>query len=401
VAEACAGLHAAHVLTDEDGRPRNLVHRDVSPQNLFITYDGQVKVLDFGIAHAVDRSTRTETGQIKGKFEYMSPEQVRAAPLDRRSDVFALGIVLYELSTGRRLFKRANPADVVRAISEGDVVPPSRLVADYPPSLERVCMRALAQAPEDRYATSAEMRRELLAAMHELPHPEQAGEALGKMMEMAFADRITEKRELLRRVRSGSDVSHVPASEADEAVEMPGMPAMPDESPTSVERPTTTDPQPPRRRLATRSTRVFVGVASAALIATAFTWGLSRAPSPPPPLLASASLGASPLPSSAPPPSVATDVVVHLDTRPSGATVLVDGSERGATPIDLRIPRGDRALALVLRRTGFLTLEQTLVPDADQKVLLDLQPRPASNRRPSAPSASPASTSANPWAKWN
>src|SRR5262249_31769882 len=107
VAEACAGLHAAHELKDADGRPQNLVHRDVSPQNVMISYDGSVKLLDFGVATVADRLTRTEAGQVKGKFEYMSPEQCRGKPLDRRSDVFALGAVLYELSTSRRLFRRS------------------------------------------------------------------------------------------------------------------------------------------------------------------------------------------------------------------------------------------------------------------------------------------------------
>ncbi len=108
IAEACAGLHAAHELVDDEGLPRDLVHRDVSPQNVFVTYSGQVKVLDFGVAKAANRNTQTEAGQVKGKFAYMSPEQCLGKPLDRRSDIFGLGIVLWELSTGRRLFKRGS-----------------------------------------------------------------------------------------------------------------------------------------------------------------------------------------------------------------------------------------------------------------------------------------------------
>jgi serine/threonine-protein kinase len=108
VAEACAGLHAAHELKDADGKKRGLVHRDISPQNVFVTYSGEVKVLDFGIAKVANSGTKTEAGHLKGKLQYMSPEQCLQKPLDRRSDVFALGIVLYELTTGRRLFKRDN-----------------------------------------------------------------------------------------------------------------------------------------------------------------------------------------------------------------------------------------------------------------------------------------------------
>jgi len=128
VAEACAGLHAAHELTDTEGRSRNLVHRDVSPQNIFITYRGEVSVLDFGIATAADRATHTETGAIKGKFEYMSLEQCLGMHLDRRADVFSMGVVLYELTTGHRLFKRPTQLLAFKAICDQPIVPPSRTI---------------------------------------------------------------------------------------------------------------------------------------------------------------------------------------------------------------------------------------------------------------------------------
>src|SRR5258706_5437181 len=165
VAEAAAGLHAAHELRDPQGRPLGLVHRDVSPQNIFVSYAGGVKVLDFGIATAADRTTHTEVGQLKGKFEYMSPEQCRGGPIDRRRNVFALGIVLYELLTRRRLFKRSSKLAVLEAVCREPLVPPSKVVAGIPPVLEHVVMRALARNPDERFATAAEMRKELLAAM--------------------------------------------------------------------------------------------------------------------------------------------------------------------------------------------------------------------------------------------
>lgn len=126
IAETAAGLHAAHELTDAAGRPLELVHRDVTPQNVFVTYGGEIKLLDFGIAKAADRSTRTETGMVKGKFAYMSPEQCLGKPLDRRSDLFSLAILLYELTTGRRLFKCASELLTFRAICELPIVPPSQ-----------------------------------------------------------------------------------------------------------------------------------------------------------------------------------------------------------------------------------------------------------------------------------
>jgi serine/threonine protein kinase len=123
-AQACEGLHYAHE-RQSGGRPLNLVHRDISPQNLVITFEGVVKIVDFGIAKAEERETATRSGTIKGKFAYMSPEQCQAKDIDRRTDVFALGVVVHELLTGRRLFKRNSAYDTYQAILECKVPAPS------------------------------------------------------------------------------------------------------------------------------------------------------------------------------------------------------------------------------------------------------------------------------------
>src|SRR6476620_187324 len=125
-AQACAGLHYAHERTTS-GKPLNMVHRDISPQNLVISFEGVVKVVDFGIARAEMRETKTKAGTIKGKFAYMSPEQCIAANVDRRTDVFALGVIVHELLTGRRLFKRNSPYETYQAVIECAVDPPSRI----------------------------------------------------------------------------------------------------------------------------------------------------------------------------------------------------------------------------------------------------------------------------------
>src|SRR5258705_2080095 len=124
VAQACAGLHYAHE-RNANGKPLNIVHRDISPQNLVISFEGVVKVVDFGIAKAEMRETRTRSGTIKGKFAYMSPEQCVANNVDRRTDVFALGVIGHELLTGRRLFKRTSPYETYHAVMECEVKPPS------------------------------------------------------------------------------------------------------------------------------------------------------------------------------------------------------------------------------------------------------------------------------------
>ena len=164
---AAAGLHYAHERVGMDGKPLGIVHRDVSPTNLMVTYDGCPKVADFGIAKVTNRTDVTLAGIRKGKVPYMSPEQCKAARVDRRSDVFALGICLYELSTGSRLFDGDNEFGVMNRIVTGDIPLPSTRRANYPKPLERILMRALATDINKRYPTCLEMQHELEAFVRE------------------------------------------------------------------------------------------------------------------------------------------------------------------------------------------------------------------------------------------
>jgi serine/threonine-protein kinase len=155
IVQACAGLHHAHELRDADGAPAGLVHRDVSPSNIYVTASGSVKVLDFGVAK-VRGGTETEVGTIKGKQQYMAPEQLLGENLDRRCDVFALGIVLFELATHSRLFKRASDYLTARAVLEESIPRADAVDPAVPAPLADVIAKALARKREDRYATAAE-----------------------------------------------------------------------------------------------------------------------------------------------------------------------------------------------------------------------------------------------------
>jgi serine/threonine protein kinase len=161
IADAAEGLHAAHDLTGKNGEQLNLVHRDVTPHNLFVTYDGITKVLDFGIAKFSSRAAHTKAGTLKGKLAYMSPEQVHGEQLDRRTDVFALGVVLWELTTGRRLFRMESDLDTLAKVQECDVPRPSALIRGYPIDLEKIVMKALAKNRNDRFKTAKEFSRSL------------------------------------------------------------------------------------------------------------------------------------------------------------------------------------------------------------------------------------------------
>ncbi|MBK7582844.1 MAG: serine/threonine protein kinase [Myxococcales bacterium] len=224
IAEVCAGLHAAHELTDDTGRSLGLVHRDVSPQNVLVTYSGEVKLLDFGIAKVGARaSPETEPGQLKGKVEYMSPEQARGRPLDRRSDIFATGIVLYELVSRRRLFNRPSVLSALEAICHETVLAPSQAAPDCPASLERVISRAINKDPGERYPTAAAMRQDLLSVTHELIGASDPGQGLASLMQEMFRDRLLEKREMLRQVRAGDRQLTVPNPEPDSSVDVPDL----------------------------------------------------------------------------------------------------------------------------------------------------------------------------------
>ncbi|HRI68113.1 MAG TPA: protein kinase, partial [Polyangium sp.] len=160
-ADAAEGLHAAHELRGKNGQLLGLVHRDVTPHNLFVTYDGYTKVVDFGIAKVADRLASTRAGTLKGKLAYMSPEQVRGADVDRTTDVFALGVVLWELTTNQRLFRMDTDLDTLEKVQACIVPPPSTIIRGYPPGLEQVVLKALAKNKKDRYATAREFSRAL------------------------------------------------------------------------------------------------------------------------------------------------------------------------------------------------------------------------------------------------
>ncbi|MBL8945773.1 MAG: protein kinase [Myxococcales bacterium] len=185
---AATGLHYAHDRVGFDGMPLQIVHRDVSPTNVMVTYDGCVKVADFGIAKVTSRTDVTRAGIRKGKVPYMSPEQCRAQPLDRRSDVYALGIVLYECATMGRLFDGDNEFGVMNRIVNGDVPLPSTKRQNFPKDLERIIMKALASDRDRRYASGAELVADLERFARERKLRVSAA-ALGEFMHALFEPR--------------------------------------------------------------------------------------------------------------------------------------------------------------------------------------------------------------------
>jgi eukaryotic-like serine/threonine-protein kinase len=188
ISGAAAGLHHAHERKGKQGQPLNIVHRDISPANIMVGFDGSVKVLDFGIAKAEERATKTVGGMIKGKYGYMSPEQCKGKPIDRRSDIFALGICLYELTTLRRAFKGKDDFETMKRIVGGDVVAPSVAVPGYPRELEAIILTALANDPNARFQTAQEMI-EAMDAFATRSKLAASPNALGRFMTQLFGSK--------------------------------------------------------------------------------------------------------------------------------------------------------------------------------------------------------------------
>ncbi|MBE4748269.1 serine/threonine protein kinase [Corallococcus sp. ZKHCc1 1396] len=192
--DAARGLHYAHTFTNEQGQPLHVVHRDVSPSNLYVTYQGQVKVLDFGIAKAESRLVQTRTGVVKGKYIYMAPEQAQGKEVDPRADVFSLGVSLYEAVTHVRPFSRENDLAVLNALLQCEFEKPRALRPDLPEGLEAIILKAMAFKPEDRYATADDFADALEAFAAELQGGVAGAPALGSFLRSHFGEeRYTEK----------------------------------------------------------------------------------------------------------------------------------------------------------------------------------------------------------------
>lgn len=226
--KVCEGLDAAHRKRDAvTGEDLGLVHRDVSPQNVLVSFEGEVKIIDFGIAKAANKASQTQGGVLKGKFGYMSPEQVRGVELDNRSDIFACGIMLHELLVGDRLFLGESDFSTLEKIRSGDVTPPTRLNKNLSPQLEEIVMKALSRGREDRYRWAGEMAEELQRYLFATNQP-FARTDLQKYMQQHFRKEIGEEKQRMETYRDIEIPVEEPRTEVGPALGSPAgvMPAV-------------------------------------------------------------------------------------------------------------------------------------------------------------------------------
>jgi eukaryotic-like serine/threonine-protein kinase len=201
------GLHHAHELSDFKGRHLDVVHRDVSPQNIFITYDGHVKLLDFGIAKAAGRMVETKLGFTRGKARYMAPEQATSGAVDRRTDIFSVGVLLWQACLGRRFWeKEIPPSEVLKLLARGSFEPSPSEIADVPAAIDVICRKALAYEREDRYPTAQAMLVDLETYLGD--RVVTARRELVERMRTVFEEERAERRAFIERLATSASLAH-------------------------------------------------------------------------------------------------------------------------------------------------------------------------------------------------
>jgi serine/threonine-protein kinase len=379
-AKVCQALHEAHELKDGDGRPLGLVHRDVSPRNVLVSYNGFVKLIDFGIAWAEGRSSHTDVGKIKGKMGYMPPEQLQGLPLDRRSDLFSLGVMLYLMVTGKHPFPGVSDAERMRKILDGSFAPPRIVCPGIEPRLEAVINKAMASSPDDRFATAAEMGRELKSYVHAsstLPGSWDSSNELAVMMHDLFEKEQVKHRELIRAAAEGVGVN----TDFELPERTPGGSAAArrgDTAMTAAGTPYSMKIQ----RTGGRSRALKIGLACGAALIAALVALLLLLPGGPEeaPAPAGAPPGAAaPIPE----PAVAAasssepaEIRVVFDVRPPEAVISVDGAPLAAGAREIDLKADGKPHAVTISAPGYATEEDTFVADVNQKLASRLEKLP-------------------------
>jgi serine/threonine-protein kinase len=344
IADLCAGLHYAHESRDQDNKPLNLVHRDVSPQNVLVTYDGQIKIVDFGIAKAANKVSHTRTGTVMGKAAYMSPEQCLGKELDRRSDVFSVGILLHELLVLKRLFKRENELLTMRAITEEDAAAPSQIRLNLSPKLDAIVAKALHRDREQRYASCQQLRAALEQFIVESAQPATSMELSG-LLQSLFPDHVERRT----RAHESGSLSEVIRALPSTGVRDLGTPsALLSSTMTETESRLLKKAPASRRRLLWAFLAVFVLSLGAVV---GFAYKMLQ-------------------------PSFGHAVIT---STPAGARIVLDQREYGVTPLAIDDLMLEHAYQLELSASGFIPHHENLYLSADlpsREVSIVMQARP-------------------------
>ena len=411
VHDASLGLYHAHSATDLSGNPMQIVHRDISPQNIMVRSDGVTKVVDFGIAKAANRSTRTATGLLKGKLHYMPPEQANNQAMDGRADQWALGVILWELTCGKRLFKGENDLETLRHVLESPIPAPSSIVPGYPVQLESVVMRILQRDPNLRYPDCNAVARELKKYLDTCSR--EIGEnTVAEYVKSRMGQELEERTSNLTP-STGTNFLIQLGNNPEVSVAQPMIDGLPD----------TPETQPhTRNKLAIAA--AIGGVPVLLLFALALWLMLPpERPAPPAAVTTAAAVATDVVPTPAentvvekPPEPPAAATVLHLESAPNGVSVWVGGRLLGTTPLDIDALPPDEEQELLFTKRGYRQqkLSVTLKTGERQEKRVVLSKRKTTGRSksrsprasaPSTPAAAPSPSFSHltlqtkPWAK--
>lgn len=410
----CAGLHAAHSKTDENGNPLNIVHRDVSPHNVLISYAGDVKIIDFGVAKATVKETHTKMGVIKGKLLYMAPEQAMAKDLDGRADLFAVGLCLYKMLTHELPFAGDNEFQIYNNILSKEIVPPKQLNPDVPEELNQIVMTLLQRDPDKRYQDGYAAKQDLDRCLHNIA-PGYTVNRLSRFIEENFSDAARERAEQAQDDEASRPHGIAPSTPSSNEVDtgqitaerrkqdpdavegdptvnlsrgealaklepvrepagqsgdsLPGPPALPDEPMSEGPARTQTSSDATGEFGATKapestgsSGRSVPPVVYAIVVMVVIIAGMSGYA-----IMSSSNSNAdeeNSVTEKAPPPAEDAKVGIELDTDPQGATVLVDGEDVGTTPADFELDKSNKPVTISFDKQGFETKRVRLVPNS-------------------------------------
>jgi eukaryotic-like serine/threonine-protein kinase len=393
IADTLAGLHHAHELADYDGTPLQVVHRDVTPQNIFVTYEGQVKVVDFGIAKAAGRASETRQGIVKGKTRYMAPEQAMARDIDRRADLFCVGVMLWEAAVGRRMWHDTDDMAIVQALIAGNIPSsPRAALPTVPEELDRVCRKALSPKPDDRYATAEDFRLDVEQYLADHYDIVRARRKLGAHVVELFGDKRNELRAIIEQklaaMKAESQTSTPMLSLRDSTRSGLTPTSLPPQSTFSATTGQVVTP-PPRKR--GRGAFVFfgllavVGAAGAARFALRGARAHTEAARPSQTTQPAATIAAA-----------AASVAVNVAVDPPHARVFLD-ERLSSSPLVGQFARDSVDHVLRVEATGYEPRAETLRFDRDVNLMIKLSKSASSSARamappPALPQTSPART---------
>jgi serine/threonine-protein kinase len=374
-------LEYAHGLTDYDGTPLHIVHRDVSPQNVFITYAGQTKLVDFGVAKTLE-SSKTRAGVVKGKVAYMSPEQVRGGPVDHRADLFSVGVLLWETIAGQAMYADLSVYESLNRLVRGDLPRIRDFAPDVAEELEQILARALATSPDERYADADEFRADLLGYVDSLAkvRPRAVGEQVARL----FARERSDVNQVIRRALSAGGAAEVASEDFQLTRIVPDFGSSPGfvhdvttpmrhttpvprtSMPPTAAQAAASNPSPPR---SARTSRLWLGglLGAGALTAIAsLAWTMRSSGAS----VQGAEVGSL----TASPTSAAEQALVklYIEAEPRHAALVLDGVRLGANPYEGRMARDGRAHTLEVSAPGHKALRTNVQFDGDVRLQLQL-----------------------------